>query len=107
MVEIDEFKEYDKNGDWKLTSDEAPVTSSSGLADFRQNIKDELQSRTIRSEPDKRMMEWAASRMKKLDQDNDGMLTPAEFGKGDFKSVDINKDGKIDLKEYTASRMKK
>ena len=53
------------------------------------------------------MMAWTASRMKKLDNDNDGTLSPDEFGEGDFKSVDINKDGKIDVKEYTASRMKK
>ena len=110
MVEIDEFKEYDKNGDWKLTSDEAPVSNSPVLANFRQNINQTLQSQsrkpgTSGTTNEAEMTAWAVMRIKSKDKDNDGTLSPAEFGQGDFSSVDTNQDGKIDVKEYLSFRL--
>ncbi|HUP77677.1 MAG TPA: EF-hand domain-containing protein [Pirellula sp.] len=54
---------------------------------------------------DPRMRDWAAGRLKKLDKDNNGFLSPEELGDNEkFAKADINKDGKIDIDEYAAAR---
>ena len=52
---------------------------------------------------------WAAPRMKKEDSDGNGFLSPEEFTSKTIKfaDADINKDGRIDIDEYVAARMKK
>ncbi len=52
---------------------------------------------------------WAAPRMKKEDNDGNGFLSPEEFISKTIKfaDADINKDGRIDIDEYVAARMKK
>ena len=51
---------------------------------------------------------WAAPRMKKEDKDGNGFLSPEEFISKTIKfaDADINKDGRIDIDEYVAARMK-
>ena len=57
----------------------------------------------------KAMKNWAAPKIKKEDKNADGFLTPDEYSgsSGPFADVDTNKDGRIDLDEYVAARMKK
>ena len=47
--------------------------------------------------------------MKKEDSDGNGFLSPEEFTSKTIKfaDADINKDGRIDIDEYVAARMKK
>ena len=52
------------------------------------------------------MREWYAKKLKTSDKDGNGFLSPNEYS-GDFGKVDTNKDGKIDLDEYAASRSRK
>ena len=55
------------------------------------------------------MRTWAAPRLKKEDIDGNGFLSPEEFKSTTIKfaDADINKDGRIDIDEYVAARMRK
>ena len=55
------------------------------------------------------MKTWTAPRMKKEDIDGNGFLSPEEFKSTTIKfaDADMNKDGRIDLDEYVAARLKK
>ena len=55
---------------------------------------------------DQRMRDWAAPKLKALDKDGNGYLSPEE-SPNNFAETDTNKDGRIDIDEYVAFRMKK
>lgn len=56
---------------------------------------------------DPRFLEWAKSRLDRLDKDKDGRLSPDEATSLDFSNIDTDGDGSISLEEYTVSRMTK
>jgi Ca2+-binding EF-hand superfamily protein len=60
---------------------------------------------------DDRMKEWVAKKIKPMDKDGNGKLDPAELkvyaADYDFATVDLNKDGLVDVDEIVIHRGKK
>ncbi len=55
---------------------------------------------------DSAMKSWAVGRMKRIDKNKDGFLSPDEAPKDlDFNKADKNGDGRIDVDEYAESRV--
>jgi Ca2+-binding EF-hand superfamily protein len=65
-----------------------------------------LESKKRPKPPNERYLEWARSRIKKIDKDGNGTLSPDEFKEGNFELVDDNRNGQIELEEYVRFRNK-
>lgn len=117
--EVEKFLTYDSNGDGFITTKECLAALKKGLfmggstASSAPAASSSTASTGDNSKPatgvaptaDARMKEWAAGRLKKLDKDNNGFLSPDEFNDNDkFGKADVNKDGRIDVDEYASSR---
>lgn len=109
------FSQLDLNQDHRLSTQEA--SGIGGFSEADRNLDGfltfaEYSMRGVQvvqakrpTNTDTRLREWAAGRLKKMDKDNDGFLTPEEFNDDDrFAKVDLNKDGRIDADEYATSR---
>ena len=117
--EVDKFLTYDTNNDGFITTKEclaavkkgvfmAGTSSSSTSATAGSGAKTDDAAKPVGSTaatPDGQMKEWAAKKLKSKDRDNNGFLSPDEYGdNAKFPIVDANKDGKIDVDEYANSR---
>jgi len=126
--EVEKFLTYDSNEDGLITTKEclaaikkglfmagsssgSTATASSSAASSSAAgtgaKTDEVSKTTGGAAPsaDARMREWASYRLKKLDKDNNGFLSPEEFDNKDkFTKADVNKDGRIDVEEYANAR---
>ena len=129
---VEDFARFDTNRDGLITSREclaavkkgfipgaissAPATSSSTAApsvgaDSSQSAPSNMVAKPSSDNSlDKKaqdMRAWSEKKMIRLDKDGNKTLSPEEFKEGDFNQADLNKDGKIDLDEYAAHRVKK
>jgi len=124
---IEDFSRFDSNGDGFVTSKEclvavkkgyipgaasspasamtstAAAPSSSSITPAASAAVPGVAIRSSTSSTDNDMRLWAEKKLKSIDKDGNGFLSPNEYS-GDFAKVDTNKDGKIDLDEYAASR---
>ena len=125
---IDDFSRFDPNGDGFITTKEclaavkkgyipgstssSPIAASTASAPGSTAVAPAAAAapgattRSSASSTDSDMRAWAEKKMKSSDKDENGFLSPNEYS-GDFAKVDANKDGKIDLDEYAASRSKR
>jgi len=109
-MELAAFRKQDANQDWLLTEDEwllyfkarIPLnTKSIGIQAFVDATKRPPVTTTSNNEI---FRLWAATKMKKMDTNNDGYLSPDEATGLDFAKTDTDKDGRISVDEYMTSR---
>ena len=106
------FREQDANQDWLLSEDEWPLEfkSQAGRAGQRFSLKPlgiqwfvdatTLPPVSAVRTQDQALREWATQRLKKMDTNNDGYLSPDEATGLDFEKTDTDKDGRISVDEY-------
>ena len=108
-MQLAAFRKQDANHDWLLTEDEWPLdfkarfgpnTKSIGIQAFVDATMPTPVTATVTNE----MREWAVIKMKKMDKNNDGYLSPDEATGLDFIKTDTDKDGRISLDEYIVSK---
>lgn len=122
---IEDFQRFDANQDGYITSKEslvavkkgyipggatslvsAPVSSPSASAGTPTAGSPASTSTKSTSSATPDMRSWAEKKIKTYDKDGNGFLSPNELPDASkFSDMDTNKDGKIDLDEYVASRM--
>ncbi len=118
-MQLAAFRKQDTNQDWLLSEDEWPLEYKANRAGYRfaPNTKplgiQWLVDATTPSPPtgmilprptDNSMREWATQRLRKMDMNNDGYLSPDEATGMDFEKTDTDKDGRISVDEYIRSR---
>ena len=126
---IDDFLRFDTNGDGLITTKEclvavkkgfipgasssstasAPAPVAASVAPSNSNVPTARTSAPAATDSKAAEMKaWYLGKMKKDDKDGNGFLTSDEVSDAaKFAQADINKDGKVDLDEYIASRTKK
>ncbi len=111
-LQLAAFRKQDANHDWVLTEDEWPLdfkvrfgpNTKIGIQAFVDTTKLPPLTATTASTPADNLREWATTRMKKMDTNNDGYLNPGEATGMDFEKTDTDKDGRISVDEYIRSR---
>ena len=124
---IEDYSRFDSNEDGFITMKECLVAVKKGFipggtsstasvavastAEVASSSTPQTPNPSIAPPNDKvaAMRTWAAPRLKKEDIDGNGFLSPEEFKSTTIKfaDADINKDGRIDIDEYVAARMRK
>lgn len=66
-----------------------------------------LESKKRIKPPSERHLEWGRFKIKKIDKDGNGTLSPDEFKEVDFELVDSNRNGQIELEEYVHATIKR
>ena len=125
---IDDFLRFDTNKDGYITVKECLVgvkkgfipggaNSDSGSSTTATSVSSKASPSAKSAESpkppggsapaaDQRMRDWAAPKLKALDKDGNGYLSPEE-SPTNFAETDTNKDGRIDIDEYVAARLKR
>jgi serine/threonine protein kinase len=90
----------------EMTPAEASLFSGKFPFELRAFVSTILDSKKRTKPPSERFLEWARSKIKKVDKDGNGTLSPDEFKEGNFELVDDNRNGQIELEEYVRFRNK-
>lgn len=101
---------FDKNGDGKLSKDEAPPRLQERFEAIDTNKDGSLDRQEMQAAREKRGAKSVSERIAQLDKNNDGKLSKDETPQGlqkHFEEVDLNKDGFVDAQELEAARQKR
>jgi len=110
-MQLAAFRKQDFNEDWLLTEDEWPpefksrlgsATKSIGISAFVDAMK--LPPISVARPQDRALREWATAKLRNMDTNQDGYLSPDEVTGLDFEKADTDKDGRISVDEYAVSR---
>lgn len=100
----------DKNGDGKITKDEAPARMQERFDAVDANKDGALDPQELQAARGKHGAQSGAERIKRLDKNGDGKIAkdeaPAPMQKH-FDAIDTNKDGYADAEELKAARDKR
>ena len=113
----EDFARFDANQDGYITSKECLVAVKKGYipGGTTSVVSAPVSSPTAAGTPtagapvaSPDMRSWAEKRIKSYDKDGNGFLSPNELPDASkFSEMDTNKDGRIDIDEYVASRSRR